>query len=64
MVGVRVAVNQSPVTAVVNSIDRQTFPDPDVSAVHQVKFLLFITSDEGLENVGDEINLWASGDVY
>ena len=63
MVGVRVAVNESPVTAVVNSIDRQTFPDPGVSAVHQVKFLLFITSDEGLGNVGDEINLWASGDV-
>ena len=57
MVGVRVAVKESPVTAVVNSIDRQTFPDPGVSAVHQDKFLLYITSDEGLENVGDEINL-------
>ena len=64
MVGVRVTVKESLATAVVNSIDCQTFPDPGVSAVHQVKFLLFITSDEGLENVGDEIDLWASGDVY
>ena len=41
----------------------QTFPDLDASAVYQDGFPLLVASDESLENVGDEINRWASGEV-
>lgn len=41
----------------------QTFPDLDASAVYQDGFPLLVTSDESLEQVGDEINRWAGGEV-
>lgn len=41
----------------------QTFPDLNASVLFQDGFPLLVASDESLENVGDEINRWASGEV-
>jgi hypothetical protein len=41
----------------------RTFPDLVASAVFQDGFPLLVVSEESLEKVGDEINLWANGEV-
>lgn len=40
-----------------------TSPDLNASAMFQDGFPLLVASDESLDNVGDEINRWASGEV-
>ena len=40
-----------------------TSPDLNASAMFQDGFPLLLASDESLDNVGDEINRWASGEV-
>jgi hypothetical protein len=41
----------------------RTFPDLEASAVYHDGFPLLVASEESLENVGDEINRWAGGEV-
>lgn len=41
----------------------RSFPDLDASAIFQDGFPLLVASEESLGKVGDEINLWAHGEV-